>query len=94
MFKILAKAKPHKKSELYKQVTKADVEFFIDYKDFGGAIVLANFYLEEQNWVLINFNDEYWEIDSENDVPKNHKPFYNEAKKFGYCIIYNAHQSN
>ena len=90
MFKILAQAKPNKKNELYKEITKAGVEFFIDYKDFGGAIILANFYLKEQNWSLIKFNDEYWEIENENEVNENHKRFYKEAKEFGYCIIYSA----
>ena len=90
MFKIICSAKPTKKNEIYNEIKNAVVEFYIDYKDFGGAIDLANFYLEEQNWIAEEFSDNYWEIKSEKDVEKIHLDFYKEALNYGYCIIYNA----
>ena len=90
MFKIICSAKPTKKNEIYNEIKNAVVEFYIDYKDFGGAIVLANFYLEEQNWIAEEFSDNYWEIKSEKDVEKIHLDFYKEALNYGFCIIYNA----
>ncbi len=90
MFVLIASAKPRRFNEIYRKASDAYIEIYIDYKDFEGAVILAEHYLEEAQWKVLEFRDEYFEVNSEADIPETHLPFYQEARKFGYCLAITA----
>ncbi|MBA6155918.1 hypothetical protein H3Z83_05210 [Tenacibaculum sp. S7007] len=93
MFLINALAKPKKSSEHYDEVIGAYVSLYIDYKDIEGALKLANFYIKEEGWKVTEIEEEYFSLDSVNDVDEEgQKELYNEALEYGYSIVFNCYE--
>ncbi|WP_420552467.1 hypothetical protein [Tenacibaculum aiptasiae] len=92
MFLINALAKPRKSSEHYDEVIGAYVSLYIDYKDIEGAIRLAKFYIKDEGWKVTEIEEEYFTLDSVNDVDDDQKELYEEALEYGYSIIFNCYE--
>ncbi|MCF2875295.1 MULTISPECIES: hypothetical protein [unclassified Tenacibaculum] len=92
MFLINALAKPRKSSEHYDEVIGAYVSLYIDYKDIEGAIRLAKFYIKDEGWKVTEIEEEYFTLDSVDDVDEDQKELYEEALEYGYSIIFNCYE--
>lgn len=93
MFLINALAKPKKSSEHYDEVIGAYVSLYIDYKDIEGALRLAKFYIKDEGWKVTEIEEEYFSLDSVNDVEEEEqKELYNEAVEYGYSIVFNCYE--
>lgn len=90
MFLINALAKPKKSSEHYDEVAGAYVSLYIDYKDIEGAFKLAKHYIKAEGWKVTEIEEEYFSLDSVDDVEEELKDFYNEAIEFGYTMVFNC----
>ncbi|TCP23714.1 hypothetical protein EV195_108187 [Tenacibaculum skagerrakense] len=94
MYLINLQAKPKKGSEYYNKVVGAFVSVYIDYADAEGAIQLAKYYTEEEGWKVEAVDDEFFEIDDEKDLDKENREFYDEAKEYGYTMVFNGYESD
>lgn len=92
MFLINALAIPKKHSKLYKEVAGAYVSLYIDYKDVEGAFKLAKHYIKTEGWKVAEIEEEYYSLDSVDDLEDELKDFYNEAKEFGYTMVFNCYE--
>ncbi|CAA0195311.1 hypothetical protein [Tenacibaculum maritimum] len=92
MFLINVLAKPKKETEQYGEVVGAYVSLYIDYKDIEGAIQLAKFYVKEEGWKVVKVEEEYFVLDSSEDVEEDQVPLYREALEDGYAIIFNCYE--
>jgi hypothetical protein len=90
MFLINALAKPTKNSEQYDEVIGAYVSLYIDYKDIEGAYKLANYYIKSEGWKVTEIEEEYFTLDTVNDVDEDQVELYEEALEYGYSIIFNC----
>lgn len=91
MYQIVAHAKPKEGSENYGKVLGAYVAFFINFKEIDGAYVLAKHYIEDEGWEIIELEDEFFVIDSINDMADDYKQFYKEVFEYGYSLIFNTY---
>ncbi|CAL2059041.1 hypothetical protein [Tenacibaculum sp. 190524A05c] len=94
MFLINLQAEPKKGSEYYEKVVGAFVSVYIDYVDAEGAIQLAKYYTEEEGWKVNNVDDEFFEIEDEKELDKENREFYDEAKEYGYTMVFNCYESD
>lgn len=94
MLFINAEAKPNERNEYYGKVAGAFVTLYIDYKDVDGAFELAKFYIESEGWTAIKIEEEYFVLDSKNDVEKDQHQYYDEAKEIGYSMLFNQYVSD
>ncbi len=92
MYLINALAKPKKSSEHYDEVIGAYVSLYIDYKDIQGALKLANFYIKDEGWKVTEIEDEYFTLDSVDDVDEEQKELYKDALEYGYSIVFNCYE--
>lgn len=92
MYLINALAKPKKSSDHYDEVIGAYVSLYIDYKDIQGALKLANFYIKDEGWKVTEIEDEYFTLDSVDDVDEEQKELYTEALEYGYSIVFNCYE--
>ena len=92
MFLINAVATPKKSSDQYDEVIGAYVSLYIDYKDIEGAFKLAKFYIKDEGWKVSEIEEEYFVLDSVNDVDEDQTEMYEEALEFGYSIIFNCYE--
>ncbi|MFN0727955.1 hypothetical protein [Polaribacter gochangensis] len=90
MFLINALAKPTKKSEQYDEVIGAYVSLYIDYKDIEGAYKLAKYYIKSEGWKVTEIEEEYYTLDTVDDVDEDQAELYEEALEYGYSIIFNC----
>ena len=67
---------------------------YIDYKDADGGFELAKYYIEAEDWSVIEIEDEYFVLDSKDDVEQDQHQFYDEAKEFGYSMLFNQYESD
>jgi hypothetical protein len=93
MYLINLQAKPKKGTEYYEKVIGAFVSVYIDYADAEGAIQLAKYYTEEEGWKVESVDDEFFEIDDETELDKENREFFDEAKEYGYTMIFNGYES-
>ena len=94
MFLINAIAKPKKSSEHYDEVIGAFVSLYIDYKDIEGAFKLAEFYIKEEGWKITEMEEEYFTLDSKDDIDEEQVELYEEALEYGYAIIFNCFEED
>lgn len=93
MFLINLHAVPTKESEYFNEFIGAYVSVYIDYRDVNGVIELALFYAEQEGWVVNNVEEDYYEINTVDDLDDEQKELYDEAKEYGYTMVFNAYES-
>ncbi|MDY0780703.1 hypothetical protein [Tenacibaculum sp. IB213877] len=92
MYLINAHAVPGKESEYFNEVKGAFVSVYINYADVEGALQLAKFYIEDEGWKVESIDDDYYVIDGEEELDEDLREFYQEAKEYGYSIIFNCYE--
>lgn len=94
MFLINLHAVPTKKSEHFDEFIGAYVSVYIDYTDEEGAMQLSKYYVEQEGWVVNNIEEEYYIIENSSDLEDDQKELFNEAKEYGYTMMFNAYESS
>ena len=93
MYLINIHAKPTKESEQYDEVIGAFVSIYIDYKDLEGAMELAQYYVREEGWKIDEVEEEYYTIDSTEDLDEEDLELYEEALEYGFSMIFNCYET-
>ena len=93
MYLINIHAKPTKESEQYDEVIGAFVSIYIDYKDLEGAMELAQFYVREEGWKIDEVEEEYYTINSTEDLDEEDLELYEEALEYGFSMIFNCYET-
>jgi len=91
MYQIIAHSKPKKESEHHETVLGAFVTIFIDFKDIDGAYILAKHYIEDEDWEIIELEEEYFIINSIEEMAEDYKKYYDEIFEYGYSLIFNTY---
>lgn len=92
MFHIVIHCKPKENNEDYfGKVIGAYVSILIDYKDYDGALELSKFYIDQNHWEFIEFDEEYFTFEIKEDLPEDYQQYFDELKEFGYSIIFNMY---
>ena len=94
MFHIVAHCRPKEDNkEFHGKVIGAFVSILIDYKDYDGAMVLSKYYIEEQGWEIISFEDEYYTFESQEELPEDYRQYFDELSQYGYSMVFNTYNS-
>ncbi|WP_299623913.1 hypothetical protein [uncultured Tenacibaculum sp.] len=93
MYLINLHAVPTKESEYFEKVVGAYVSVYIDYVDGEGAVQLAKYYTQEEGWIVQNVEEDFFEIENPDELEEDLKQFYDEAKEYGYTMIFNCYES-
>jgi len=93
MFQINAHTIPTKDSDQYDKAVGAYVVVYINFPEIDGAFELAKFYIKENGWKIDELEDQYYVINSEEDIENDQIEFYNEALKDGYSMIFHCYES-
>ena len=94
MYRITAHVKPKKGSKKFDGIEGAFTVLFIDYKDIDGAFELAKYYIQDEDWEIIELEKEYFVIENENEMPEGYEKFYNEVFEYGYSLIFNTYETD
>lgn len=94
MYLINLHAVPTNSSEHFEKIMGAFVSTYIDYKDIDGAVKLAQLYVEDEGWKVGNVEDEYYIINSANELEDEQKEVFDEAKEHGYAMFFNCYESD
>jgi hypothetical protein len=93
MYQLNAHVKPKKNSEYYGKALGAHATIFIDFKEIDGAYVLAKYYIEDENWEIIELEREYFIINSIEEMDDDYREHHDEVLKYGYSLIFNTYNS-
>jgi hypothetical protein len=93
MYQIIAHAKPKKDSEHFKKALGAYATIFIDFKEIDGAFVLAKHYIEDEGWEIIELEEEYFIINSIEEMADDYKQYFDEVFEYGYSLIFNTYDT-
>ena len=91
MYKIIAHVKPTPELEFDQEVKGAYVSAYIDYKDLDGALVLTKYYIQENGWEFIEWDEEYNELGGMEEMADENKQYYAEIMEYGYCMVYHMY---
>ena len=92
MFHIIIHCKPKKKNtEYYGKVLGCYASIFINYKDYDGAVELAKFYVKEENWKIIELENEYYTFEDKEDLGEDYEQYFEEILEYGYSIVFNLY---
>ena len=91
MIKIVINCKPKENSEQFEKVIGAYAAIFIDYNDIDGAFALAKFYVNENDWEVIEIDEEYFIIETKKDMGQDYEKYYEEVMEYGYSVILNTY---
>lgn len=92
MFLIYVHAKPNPTSEDFGKFKGAYVTFYIDYKDIDGAYELTRFYVQNNDWEVLEIENDYYIINGKDEIDKRYQEYYDEIIKTGYTSIYNTYE--
>ena len=91
MIQIVIHCKPKENSEQFGKVLGAYAAIFIDYKDIDGAFELAKFYVKENDWEVLEIDEEYFIINAREDMDEAYEQYFEEVIEYGYSIVYNMY---
>ncbi|MFM2386949.1 MAG: hypothetical protein RL660_1706 [Bacteroidota bacterium] len=93
MFHITIHCKPTKQNlEYYGKGLGAYAAVLIDYKDYEGAMALAKFYFADNNWEIIEIEEEYRIANSKEELGEDYQQYYEEVKEYGYSLIFHLYE--
>lgn len=87
MFQINAHVLPKEGSEHNENIIGAYASVYISYIDIDGTFELAKYYLTQNGWEIKELEEDYFIIESEDDVEEEQKQLYREALKDGYSLL-------
>ena len=94
MYQIIAHVKPKKESDKFNEVKGAYAVLFINYKDIDGAFELAKYYIQDDEWEIIELEEEYFVIEKKDEMPDDYEQFYDEVFKYGFSLIFNTYETD
>ena len=94
MFLFNFHTEPLPACEKYGECKGAYVAVFINYQDYDGAVELAKYYIESNDWKILQLEEEYWILESQDDVNQDNLEYYEEASQTGYSVIFNLYESD
>ena len=94
MFQIIAHVKPTEKSTHFAKYKGAYAVLFINYKDIDGAFELAKYYITEDDWEIIELEQEYLVIEDKEEMDENYSEYYDEIMDNGYSIVFNLYEND
>ena len=86
-------AKPTRRSDHYVKASGAYVNCWIDFMEPGGAVVLAKKYIADDMWEVCKGKPVLTGFSRFAEVPKVSRPFYSEALKYGYSLVFHCWKS-
>ncbi len=92
MYQIYSHVKPKKTSEYFGKYEGAYATFFINFEDIDGAFVLVKHYLENEEWEVIEIEDEYFKLEDKSEMDVNYIQYFDEALEYGYSIVFNIYE--
>lgn len=93
MYQIIAHVRPTEQSEHYRQVEGAYAVLFINYKDIDGAYALARYYIQDNGWEVLELEEEYYPIETIEDMNFEHREHYEDIMEYGYSLIFNTYEN-
>ena len=93
MYQIIAHAKPKKDSEHFGEALGAYATIFIDFKEIDGAFLLARHYIEDEGWEVIELEEEYFLVNTIDDMADDYKQYFDEVFEYGYSLIFNTYDT-
>lgn len=92
MFHIVIHCKPNiNNGDYFGKVIGAYASILLDYKDYDGALELSKYYVNEENWDFIEFDEEYFTFETREDLPEDYQQYFDELDKYGYSVIFNIY---
>ena len=92
MYHITIHCKPQiSNTEFYEKVLGAFAVVLIDYKDYDGAVELSKFYVTDNDWEIIEVEDEYYTFESKEEMGEDYQKYYDEVRECGYSIVFNLY---
>ncbi len=91
MFQIIAHVKPTSTSRHFGLVEGAYVVVFINFKDIDGAFELTKYYIASEGWEFIEFDEEYYLINSKEEMGDDYQKYFDEIQEYGYAMIFNTY---
>jgi len=93
MFHIIIHCKPKESNEDYfGEVKGAYASILLNYKDYNGALQLSKFYIDEEGWDFIEFDEEYFIFETKEELSEDYQKYYDELNEYGYSIIFNMYE--
>lgn len=93
MILINAHAKPTKESEQFGEVIGAYVSVYINFSDVDGAFQLAKYYIDQEGWEIDEMEDEYFTINSKDELEVGEFELHDECMEYGFSMIFNCYES-
>ena len=94
MYHIIIHCKPQKDNqEFYGKVIGAYASVLIDYKHYKGVMELSRYYVEDNGWEIIEFDDQYFTFEKKEDLQDDYQQYFDEITEFGYTIIFNTYDT-
>ncbi len=94
MYHINIHCRPTKENvEFHGKIIGAYATILIDYKDYDGAVELSKFYVIENNWEIIEIEDEYYIFESKEDLGEDYMEYFDEIKEYGYSMVFNLYET-
>lgn len=94
MFHINIHCKPTENNiEYYGKYLGAYAVILIDYKDIDGAFELAKFYVSDNQWEIIEVEEEYFYFEEKEQLVEEYKKYFDEIAEYGYSMIFNTYDT-
>jgi len=93
MFQIIAHVKPTENSKHFAKYKGAYAVLFINYKDIDGAFELAKYYIIEDDWEIIELEQEYFIIEGKQEMDESYSQYYDEIMEKGYSLVFNLYEN-
>jgi hypothetical protein len=91
MIQIVIHCKPKENSEQFGKVIGAYAAIFIDFKDIDGAFELAKFYVNENDWEVIEVDEKYFVTETKEEMDEDYQQYFEEIMEYGYSMIFNTY---
>ena len=91
MIQIVIHCKPKENSVQFGKVIGAYAAIFIDFKDIDGAFELAKFYVNENDWEVIEVDEAYFVTETKEEMDEDYQQYFEEIMEYGYSMIFNTY---
>ena len=79
---------PNEKSPDFKESGGAYINCWIDFTLQDGAELLARFYIEQNNWIVMEIDEVSWVEDDDYPIGESNREYFLDAEKDGASFLY------